>query len=120
MPAAQDEQHLHVNTQRDEAGLLAHEHNESLSKLVDELKEFFDSKWGMDRQNTMCPLARQATVAPGQWDGASLHNLDGSGLALALRGGVGTKYTLGLRKGANLGMADECTRVSGVHASVLC
>ena len=48
MPAAQDEQHLHVNTQRDEAGLSAHEHNESLSKLVDKLKEFFDSKLGMD------------------------------------------------------------------------
>ena len=39
MPAAQDEQHLHINTQRDEAGLSAHEHNESLSKLVDKLKE---------------------------------------------------------------------------------
>ena len=87
---------------------------------MDELKEFLDSKRGMDRQNTMRPLACQATVAPGQWDGASLHHLDGIGLALALRGGVGTKYTLGLRKGANLRMADACTRVSGVHASVSC
>jgi hypothetical protein len=111
---------LNVNTQQDEAALSAHEDNESLSKLLDELKDFLDSKRGMDRQNTMRPLARQDTVAPLQWDGASLHHLDGSGLAFALRGGVGTKYTLGRRKGADLRIADDCTRVSGVHASVSC